>query len=106
REKRSSSPPTSEVVILKPDGAGPPFFCVHPVFGEVFCYAELARALGPNRPFYAIRARGLEADEAPRECFEDMAEAYLDGIRRFQPRGPYVIGGWSDGGIIAVDIAR
>ena len=34
-----------------------------------------------------------------------MATLYLDAIRRVQPRGPYVVGGYSGGGVAALDVA-
>jgi len=35
-----------------------------------------------------------------------MAEYYIKAIRNIQPEGPYYIGGWSAGGVIAFEIAQ
>jgi thioesterase domain-containing protein len=35
-----------------------------------------------------------------------MASDYLDEIRRIQPSGPYLLGGFSGGGLIAYEMAR
>ncbi|MEA2691482.1 MAG: hypothetical protein QOJ16_869, partial [Acidobacteriota bacterium] len=72
-----------------------PFFCIHPVGGSVFCYRELAAALGPGQPFLALQARGLSAGEPPFERIEEMAAAYVEAVRATQPAGPYLLGGWS-----------
>src|SRR5262249_51947981 len=63
---------TSSVVALQKNGDRRPLFFVHPLGGNVFCYDELATALGPSQPFYALRSRGLEADETPLATIEEM----------------------------------
>jgi thioesterase domain-containing protein len=35
-----------------------------------------------------------------------MAGDYLEAVRAVQPRGPYLLGGWSVGGLIASEMAR
>nr|WP_326491738.1 non-ribosomal peptide synthetase [Myxococcus stipitatus] len=88
-----------------PDGKTP-FFCVHPVGGNVLCYAELASLLGKDRPFIGLQARGVEDEGAPRTSIEEMASAYVEALREVQPRGPYLLGGWSLGGVVAYEMAR
>jgi thioesterase domain-containing protein len=87
-------------------GGAAPFFCVHPVGGNVLCYAELARLLGAERPFYGLQARGLDGAAPPRDTVEAMAAGYVEAIRSVQPAGPYFLGGWSLGGVIAYEMAR
>ncbi|HEV7516312.1 MAG TPA: thioesterase domain-containing protein, partial [Thermoanaerobaculia bacterium] len=98
--------PWSPLVPLHPTGSLPPFFCVHPVGGSVFCYRELAVRLGEEQPFYALQARGLDPGEAPEERIEAMAASYVAAIRTVQPAGPYRLGGWSFGGLVALEMAR
>ncbi|WP_435103793.1 amino acid adenylation domain-containing protein [Arhodomonas sp. AD133] len=95
----------SPMLAVQPHGAKPPLFCVHPVGGTAFCYMELAAALGNDRPFYALEAAGLWQPE-PHTRIEDMAQAYVRELQRVQPTGPYVLGGWSMGGVIAFEMAR
>nr|WP_256560316.1 non-ribosomal peptide synthase/polyketide synthase [Myxococcus dinghuensis] len=83
-----------------------PFFCVHPVGGNVLCYAELARLVGTQRPFYGLQAQGVDGDTAPRTSIEAMAAAYVEAVQEVQPRGPYLLGGWSLGGVVAYEMAR
>jgi thioesterase domain-containing protein len=87
-------------------GDAAPFFCVHPVGGTVLCYAELARLLGTERPFYAVQARGVDGTSRPAQSLEQMASEYVEAIRGVQPHGPYHLGGWSLGGVIAYEMAR
>ncbi|XYH95261.1 type I polyketide synthase [Sorangium sp. So ce1128] len=96
----------SPLVAIQPGGEGSPFFCVHPFGGPVLCYTELARHLGTERPFYGLQAIGLEDGVAPDDQIEDMAARYLEAIRAVKPAGPYLLGGWSLGGLVAFEMAH
>ena len=95
----------SPLVALQPSqpGSRPPFFCVHPVGGSVLCYADLARRLGRGQPFYGLQ---LTEPAAAEGGIEALAERYLEALVSVQPRGPYRLGGWSMGGVIAFEMAR
>ena len=82
-----------------------PLFCVHPAGGTVFCYRELAAALGDEQPLYGLQAQGLDGRHAPHTRLEDMAAHYIGAMREVQPHGPYHLGGWSLGGNIAYEMA-
>jgi thioesterase domain-containing protein len=97
---------TSPLVALRKGGARPPFFCVHPVGGSVLCYLELARRLAPEQPFYGVQVPALEEGQAPDGTVEQMAARYVEALRGVQPRGPYLLGGWSFGGRVAYEMAR
>nr|WP_275900411.1 non-ribosomal peptide synthetase [Pyxidicoccus trucidator] len=97
---------SSPVVPLNTGGSRRPFFCVHPVSGNVLPYLELARALGPDQPFHALQAPGLEDAQAPLETVEALAACYVEALRGVQPSGPYRLGGWSLGGQVAFEMAR
>jgi thioesterase domain-containing protein/acyl carrier protein len=103
---RAGAVPWSPRVRLQAAGEGRPFFCVHPAGGAVLCFADLARELGADRPFYGLQAAGLHPGQAPHARVEDMAEAYLAAAREAQPRGPYLLGGWSLGGLVALEMAQ
>jgi thioesterase domain-containing protein/acyl carrier protein len=96
--------PWTPLVEINP-GPGTPFFCVHPAGGNVICYAELARLVRPQ-PFYALQARGVEGDDPPHDDIPAMATRYLQDVRARQPTGPYLLGGWSMGGLIAYEMAH
>ena len=91
------------VVSVSENISGQPVFLVHPVGGAVFCYRDIAAQLDS---VYGLQARGLESGEHPFHNLEDMAQAYVAGIREKQPEGPYRIAGWSMGGAVALEIAR
>ncbi|HKR14132.1 MAG TPA: alpha/beta fold hydrolase, partial [Pyrinomonadaceae bacterium] len=104
----ASGPIDGPLVAMQPDGSLTPVFFVHPSGGSVGGYFPLARALGSERPFYALegtQASQTQASEAERQI-ESLAANYLEAIRAVQPNGPYILGGWSSGGVIAFEMAR
>ena len=98
--------PSSSLVAIQPRGRRRPLFLIHPAGGHVFPYIHLARYLGPDQPCYGLQARGLEEGQEPHARIEDMAADYIKGIRTVQADGPYLLGGWSMGGVVAFEMAR
>jgi amino acid adenylation domain-containing protein len=97
----------SPLVAIQPAGNRPPFFCIHPVGGNVLCYVDLARHLGCNQPFYGLQSPGLHGGEQePLTRIEDMTSHYIEALQTIQPQGPYHLGGWSLGGIVAFEMAQ
>jgi len=96
----------SSLVPIQPVGTRPPFFCVHGVGGNVLNFRELAQLMSPEHPFYGLQAQGLNGE---RPCFsrvEEMAVHYLKELKTLQPEGPYFIGGYSFGGLVAYEMAQ
>ncbi len=104
----SAEPPSTLVPLKTPVGAGakPPIYCVHPDHGLVLFYQALANRLPPNQPVYGLQSVGVDTGEAPLISLEDMAARYLRDIKRVQPYGPYHLGGFSLGGVLAAEMAR
>ena len=98
--------PFSSVVPIQPEGDHPPFFCVHGFGGSVVVFADLAQHLGYDQPFYGLQPRELDGIHEPFARMEEMAAHYISEMRIIQPEGPYYLGGFSDGGIIAFEMAQ
>jgi aspartate racemase len=96
----------SSLVALQPEGSRVPFFCVHGVGGNVVGFRDLARHMGQDQPFYALQPQGLDGKRPCIASVAEMAESYLREIRRVQPEGPYRIGGYSFGGLVAYEMAQ
>jgi thioesterase domain-containing protein len=100
----------SLLVDLQPELAAaaatrPPFFCVHAIGGAVLSYRDLALQLGGEQPFYGIQAAGLAGGRAV-DDLEAMAAQYAAAVEAVAPHGPYLLGGWSFGGVVAFEMAR
>ncbi len=102
----AASTPSPCLVPVQPLGDGPVFFCVHDINGQVLNFRALARHLGPDQPFYGIQSVGLDGAETPLARIEDMAARYIAEMRMVQPAGPYHLGGYSMGGLIAYEMAQ
>jgi len=90
------------VVALQPAGHRPPFFCVHGIGGEVLHLHRLAVNAGTDRPFLALR-RPQEARLS--DSINQMAARYVEAMLARQPAGPYYLGGYSFGAVIAYEMA-
>jgi thioesterase domain-containing protein len=93
-------------VAIQPRGSNPPFFCIHGVGGNIVGFRDLGRHMGPTHPFYGLQARGLDGAHPCMTSVEEMATQYLNDIRTVQPEGPYFLGGYSFGGLVAYEMAR
>jgi thioesterase domain-containing protein len=76
-------------------------------------YESLAKLLGPDQPFYSLCPRELDAsytmsgdDPVAPSSIEHLAERCIASLRSRQPAGPYLLGGWSIGGVVAFEMAR
>lgn len=96
--------------VVRMDGGrnaqGTPFFLVSGMFGNILNLRHLAVQIGADRPVYGLQARGIFGDDAPHDTFEEMARDYIAEIRTVQPHGPYLIGGFSGGGLVAYEMAQ
>ncbi|MCE7079602.1 type I polyketide synthase [Streptomyces sp. ST2-7A] len=92
--------PDGIVMPLRAGEGGTPLFLIHPSGGDVLCYGELARTLGGSRPVIALTDPELTGGRGP-TSIPEAVERYLEAVRSVQPRGPYLLGGWSMGGTLA-----
>jgi len=83
-----------------------PLFLCAGMFGNILNLRHLAMQVGADRPVYGLQARGLYGGQAPHETFEEMARDYVAEMRTIQPHGPYLIGGFSGGGLVAYEMAQ
>nr|MDP9120375.1 thioesterase domain-containing protein [Acidobacteriota bacterium] len=90
-------------LVLLQEGSGRPSFWFHPLGGRVLCYAGLAHHLA-GRPLYGLEAG--RSGEGLGVRLEELAGRYAEALLDAQPRGPYLLGGWSFGGLLAWETAR
>lgn len=99
-------PSWSSLVPIKPQGSKPPLFLIHGAEGNVLLYRELAHHLGTDQPVYGLQSEGLDGSKELQTKFEIMAANYIKEIKSVQPEGPYLLGGYCLGGVIAFEIAQ
>ena len=100
-----AEPAYNPVVVLQPRGDKTPLWLVHPGVGEILVFLNLAKYI-TDRPVYALRARGFNKNECFFESIEEVVNTYHHHIKKTQPQGPYAIGGYSFGAMLAFEIAK
>ncbi len=94
------------VVKINDQGAKTPIFYLHGDFhGGGFYSVKLSRHLGPEQPFYALPPVDMTDPSTP-ATIEEMAAVQVESIRGVRAHGPYVIGGFCLGGLVAYEVAR
>ena len=83
-----------------------PLFCVHGAGGNVLNFKIMSDRLGPEQPFYALQAQGVDGRLPVLPTIEAMAAQYVEAIRSVDPQGPYRLAGYSGGGVIAFEMAQ
>jgi len=89
------------VAAIKPDGNRHPFLCVDA--GPFF--RPLAQRVNPDQPFFGLRLADTESLPT-HYSMADIAAYHIQTIREIQPEGPYYLGGWSAGGLVAFEVAQ
>jgi thioesterase domain-containing protein len=84
----------------------PAFYCIHSVSGAAGLeYARLG-ALIPDIRFFGLQAPPRKmADKRFGESLSTIGDYYAQILDRFQPNGPYYVGGWSVGSAVALETA-
>jgi Thioesterase domain len=96
----------SPLVAVQAGGSRRPFFYAHVhVVGGAFYCIPLARDLGADQPFYLLEPYKLDGLQFS-STLEGMAATYIKAMRTVQPEGPYLLGGFCGGGLIAYEIAQ
>jgi acetoacetyl-CoA synthetase len=98
--------PSSPLVLLKTGRDEPALFIVTGLGGTAADVFSLARNMRCSNPLYALQARGLDGAEAPLEYVRDLAQYHLAAVQARQPEGPYLLAGYSFGGLVALEIAQ
>jgi acyl transferase domain-containing protein/thioesterase domain-containing protein len=105
RESEGSSSGWSSLVPIQTGGTQPPLFLVHGAEGNILLYRQLVERLGPDQPVYGFQARGLDGAESFHTKVEEMAADYIRQLSAVQPHGPYRLGGYCLGGVVALEMA-
>jgi len=104
--EQHSLPKFSPLVPLKSGEAEPPVFAAHGLGGSVMEFFGLVEKVQTRRPIYGLQAMGADGADIAFERIEDMAQFYLEAVQQRQPHGPYLLMGYSLGGLVALEMAQ
>lgn len=103
---KQASLPWLSLVAIQPKGTRPPLYLIHAGAGTVLFYRELSLHLGDDQPVYGLQPVGLDGKKPFHKSVEEMANHYVKEIRAVNPNGPYLLGGYCFGAILAFEMAR
>jgi thioesterase domain-containing protein/acyl carrier protein len=96
----------SSLVPIKTKGSRLPFYCVHGAGGAVLDLYHLARHLSPDQPFFGLQDPRIDRDPIKELTVEELASHYIQEMRMFQTKGPYILGGYCFGAMVAYEMAQ
>jgi len=94
--------PWSYLIPIHTGGSKPPFYWVHGASSGVL----LSRHLGLDQPLYGLELHRGDGKPAQLKEVEAMAARYVHELITVQPQGPYFVGGYSFGAIVAFEMAQ
>jgi thioesterase domain-containing protein len=97
---------TPFIIPFQDQRTGPAFFCVHSIGGEVTGYQALRKWMAPEVRFYGIQLPPEWRSSELATSVEAMASRYVEELLAFEPQGPYILGGWSAGSPVALEMAQ
>ena len=106
QEPTEQSVSWSTLVPIRAKGVHSPLFCISGIHGNVLIYADLAKHLGADQPFYGLQPRGIDGIHPPLTSIEEIAAYYIQVVRTVQPKGPYFLGGFSLGSHVVWEMSQ
>lgn len=100
------------IILKNPDinNKNPPFFLFPSITGDGPSeYGKLSVELkksGVEQSVYAFKAPGLIDSSYAQLTIQQLVEHYYKQLKKTQPKGPYYLGGWSSGALIAYGVAQ
>ena len=104
--EKHTTPELTPLILLKEGSQGPPVFIASGLGGGPAEFFQLAKFVRALNPIYGLQPKGIEGFDQPCERIEDMADFYLNAVRRFQQNGPYILAGYSLGGLVTLEMAH
>jgi len=101
-----STPRVPPLVQLNAGSSEPSVFITHGLGGSVMDFFQVVKHIQTPRAIYGMQQKGIDGAEAPSESIEDMARYSLDAVKQLQPHGPYLLVGYSLGGLVTLEMAR
>jgi thioesterase domain-containing protein len=94
------------ILPLNDGGCDPAFYCVHAIGGVAADFRHMARMLGPEQKFYGIQTPTDKRNAEFVSSIKSISQYYVDELVKFQPEGPFFLGGHSVGATIALEMSQ
>jgi len=104
--EQPTTPRVPPLVQLKAGSEDPPVFIAHGLGGSVMDFFQVVRHIQTPHAIHGMQAKGIDGVDEPLDRIEDMARYSLDAVRQLQPHGPYLLVGFSLGGLVALEMAQ
>ncbi len=98
--------PNRCLVLMQSKGSRPPIYLVHQLLGDILIYRAIAERFAPNRRVYGIQPPADFCERPTPYPLQALASDYIDEILQHQSVGPFHLGGYSSGAVIAFEMAR
>lgn len=106
-QQQNSDDQEKEIVVpINKQGSKRPTFWIHTLLGDVSYGMNLSHHLGLEYPVYGLEQFHVDGSTNLVPDIEEMASIYIQAMKKVQPEGPYTIGGYSFGGVVAYEMAR
>ena len=104
--EQPTTPRVPPLVQLKTGSEEPPVFIAHGLGGSVMDFYQVVKHIQTPHAIYGMQAKGIDGVEKPLDRIEDMAHYSLDSRQELQPHGPYLLVGFSLGGLVTLEMAQ
>lgn len=98
--------PTDILIPLQAKGDRYPLFAVPGAGGSALSMQQLSHVLGNKQPLYCLEAVGLDGHAPLMASIEEIAAFNIKALRTVQSSGPYRVLGYSNGGVVAFEMAK
>lgn len=100
------APRVPPLVQLKAGSEEQPVFIAHGLGGSVMDFYQVVKHIQTSHAIHGMQAKGIDGAEEAQDRIEDMARYSLDSVRQIQPHGPYLLIGFSLGGLVTLEMAQ
>ncbi len=98
-------PSISDLLVLQPSGQKISIFCVAGSNGHAFYFRDFAMNFADEHPVYGLETPGRDGSHPLPISVEDHASSLIKTLQQKQPKGPYILIGYSSGCSVALEMA-
>jgi thioesterase domain-containing protein len=104
--EQPETPSIPALVQLKAGSEDQPVFIAHGLGGSAIDFFQVVKHIETPKAIYGLQAKGIDGADEPLDRIEGMARYALDAVRLLQPHGPYLLVGFSLGGLVMLEVAQ